>query len=81
MNEFESFWMLFAANGSAPTRRHDSLASAEGEAARIAAKQNCQVFILKTVQACSPVPNVQWLKSADKYPSYPSDPTIGRQTP
>lgn len=43
------FWMVFVPSRGKPTKVHQTLASAQEEAARIASKENQKVYILEAI--------------------------------
>lgn len=50
------FWMVSVDGQPGPTKRIDSLAAAEKEAARLAIKEGNRAYILEAVRAVSPSP-------------------------
>lgn len=50
----EPFWMVYCPGHGAPQQRHETLAEAEAEARRIAAKERCDTFVMVSFGVASP---------------------------
>lgn len=60
MNEEKTFWMLWSPHGSAPTKKHETLAEAREEAERLMGLHPGRTFyVLQAVSRCR-VKNVEW---------------------
>lgn len=50
----QKFWMVYKEmGGGGPTRKHDTLESAQNEAARLATEQGHRFVVLEAVKACT----------------------------
>lgn len=62
-----TFYMTMVEGGTLPSKRHDTFSAATTEAARLSAKTNQRVYVLKAVESCAPVtPVVEWRSEGDK---------------
>lgn len=63
------FWVVSVDGNPQCSKRHDSLESAEKEAARLAIKEGNRVYILEAVRAVRPSPTaVAWEDATDPQP-------------